>query len=71
MNKVLIALLLIGILALTTSCNAKAESTPEESTTQNNNYVEPSCPRGMAEDPYPGACFLYVDNDGNHICDLS
>lgn len=29
------------------------------------------CPRGIQNDAYPGDCKLYVDMDGNQICDLS
>jgi hypothetical protein len=30
-----------------------------------------NCPKGLANDPYPGACRRYVDTDGDGICDLS
>jgi hypothetical protein len=30
-----------------------------------------SCPRGLVNDPYPGRCRLYVDQDGDGICDRS
>jgi hypothetical protein len=30
-----------------------------------------ACPLGLVNDPYPGECRRYVDNDGNGICDLS
>ncbi len=29
------------------------------------------CPLGLVNDPYPGACTLYIDADSNGICDLS
>ncbi|MEI7620202.1 MAG: hypothetical protein WCJ57_01385 [Candidatus Falkowbacteria bacterium] len=29
------------------------------------------CPRGLVNDPAPGVCGLYVDEDSNSICDLS
>ncbi len=29
------------------------------------------CPRGLVNDPYPGRCRLYVDRNGNGICDNS
>ena len=29
------------------------------------------CPRGHSECPYPGKCFLYVDADGNSLCDYT
>jgi hypothetical protein len=30
-----------------------------------------ACPRGLINDPYPGRCHLYVDSDGDGICDYS
>jgi len=29
------------------------------------------CPKGLVNDPYPGACRRYVDTNGDDICDLS
>jgi uncharacterized protein YceK len=29
------------------------------------------CPKGLTNDPYPGKCALYTDEDGNEVCDLS
>ncbi|MDD3804050.1 MAG: hypothetical protein PHW02_06690 [bacterium] len=29
------------------------------------------CPFGLSDDPYPGKCGRYVDEDGNDLCDLS
>nr|WP_245323544.1 4Fe-4S binding protein [Methanomicrobium sp. W14] len=29
------------------------------------------CPRGIGECPYPGKCFLFVDSDGNSLCDYT
>jgi len=29
------------------------------------------CPYGLVDDPYPGQCSLYVDENGDGICDLS
>ena len=33
--------------------------------------VRTACPRGLVNDPYPGHCRLYRDNNGNGYCDLS
>ena len=33
--------------------------------------VKPTCPLELVNDPYPGDCNLYIDADGNGICDLS
>jgi hypothetical protein len=30
-----------------------------------------NCPKGLVNDPYPGACRRYVDTNGDAICDLS
>jgi hypothetical protein len=30
-----------------------------------------NCPKGLVNDPYPGACGRYVDTNGDSICDLS
>lgn len=30
-----------------------------------------ACPRNLVNDPYPGRCHLYVDSDGDGICDYS
>jgi hypothetical protein len=30
-----------------------------------------NCPKGLVNDPYPGACNRYVDTNGDDICDLS
>ena len=30
-----------------------------------------ACPFGLVDDPYPGQCRYYVDNNGNGLCDLS
>ena len=32
---------------------------------------ERACPYGWVDDPYPGECDLYIDTDGDGICDLS
>ena len=29
------------------------------------------CPRGVVNDPYPGRCRLYIDRDGDRLCDRS
>ena len=32
---------------------------------------ERACPYSLVDDPYPGECNLYIDTDGDGICDLS
>ncbi|HEY9060355.1 MAG TPA: 4Fe-4S binding protein [Pseudobacteroides sp.] len=34
-------------------------------------YAATKCPLEIENDPYPGKCGLYVDDDGDKICDLS
>ena len=29
------------------------------------------CPKGIGDCPYPGRCFLYVDSNGDSICDYT
>jgi hypothetical protein len=33
--------------------------------------VKVSCPKGLVNDPYPGKCRRYVDEDGSGYCDFS
>ncbi len=33
--------------------------------------VSSRCPRGLINDPYPGRCRHYIDQNGNGFCDLS
>jgi hypothetical protein len=39
--------------------------------TQEVAQVKRACPFGWMDDPYPGQCHLYIDEDGNGLCDLS
>ena len=48
---------------------ASAAPTPVPSTPQP--QVGVACPFGVVNDPYPGRCRRYVDQDGDGICDLS
>ncbi|MBN2006568.1 MAG: DUF4405 domain-containing protein [Anaerolineae bacterium] len=43
-------------------------ATPEASRP---NSVRTRCPHGLVNDPYPGRCHRYTDQNGNNICDLS
>lgn len=29
------------------------------------------CPHGLVDDPYPGRCRRYTDQDGDGVCDFS
>lgn len=58
----------VGQLSLHDSEGASPAS-PTPSTPQPQAGV--ACPFGLVNDPYPGQCRRYVDQDGNGICDLS
>lgn len=34
-------------------------------------YILPSCPKGLVNDPFPGRCGLYIDENQDQLCDLS
>ena len=44
---------------------------PSENSMTEKETVRSKCPKGLINDPYPGHCHLYVDNNGNGICDYS
>lgn len=54
---------LVTILVL--SASAMVLSAPGES------LAWDDCPKGIVDDPYPGACSRYADTNGDGICDLS
>lgn len=76
--KVKIIILLLALMLLVTACSQKSQVTNTEQITsqvasQANNNVfinEPSCPRGVENDPAPGACFQYSDTNNDGLCDL-
>jgi len=39
--------------------------------TASSQAITVACPFGLVNDPYPGKCRRYVDEDGDGICDLS
>ena len=59
-------LLFILVLFLA-GCSANAETVIDDSTDSGDSHA---CPRGVSDDPFPGRCGHYVDNDGNGLCDL-
>ncbi len=70
-NRILtqvIIILLILVLTLLSGCT-------EEKVEQNEITAEavntPSCPKGLTNDPAPGICYLYQDENSNNVCDLS
>jgi hypothetical protein len=36
---------------------------------ESSEQTQVSCPRGISNDPYPGQCGQYIDNNANGICD--
>jgi len=53
--------------------NAAASSAPASSTPTPQSQPQrcAACPKGRTNDPYPGECHLYIDNDGDGFCDYS
>ena len=76
--KIKIIILLLALMLLAAACSQKSQVTNTEQITsqvasQANNDVftnEPSCPRGVENDPAPGDCFQYTDTNDNGLCDL-
>ena len=59
-----------GTLAAGAVC-AGCAGAVEASNTASTQSVRTACPRGLVNDPYPGHCRLYRDNNDNGYCDLS
>ena len=71
-----VAGLLVAATAVLDTDLAEASGTEQEgtvpteaSTTEQEGRV--ACPRGLVNDPYPGACRHYVDTTGDGFCDYS
>ncbi len=64
MKSTILMIILIGLIIV--SCSEEPGIDSAESYQD-----ETECPRGMVNDTYPGSCGLYVDKDGNNICDNS
>jgi hypothetical protein len=63
---------LAGYKAITELSSAVADSENNENSPQlsaQDGCV--ACPMGLVKDPYPGRCRLYLDNDGDGLCDYS
>jgi len=39
--------------------------------TETSEQITTDCPQGMVNDPYPGSCGQYIDQNNNQICDRS
>jgi ABC-type uncharacterized transport system auxiliary subunit len=60
-----------SVTAATEPPAAAATSSPTATAVPVQQNVKSACPKGLFNDPYPGKCRRYVDNNGNGICDLS
>lgn len=60
MKKIILIVLLL--LILVNGCSTKADISKS---------IETDCPRGEVNDPYPGKCGQYIDENNNDICDNS
>jgi ABC-type molybdate transport system substrate-binding protein len=70
MNKILSVFLVLILIFLVSGCTSEIEQNEsEEITASAGNSL--SCPRGLVNDPYPGVCHLYTDENSNNICDYS
>jgi hypothetical protein len=58
-------LILVAVVVLTMAGMVFGFALPDAALAWNN------CPKGLTNDPYPGACRRYVDTNGDGICDLS
>ncbi len=48
-----------------------ATAVPTATPTAAATRVVTRCPHGRVNDPFPGHCRLYVDGNGNNLCDYS
>ena len=48
-----------------------ATAVPTTAPTAAATRVVTRCPHGRVNDPFPGHCRLYVDGNGNNLCDYS
>ncbi|MBN2422241.1 hypothetical protein JXB41_03365 [Candidatus Woesearchaeota archaeon] len=66
MTKTILFVFLLSMI-LITSCAKSAEITEKTGETE----FESQCPKGLINDPFPGSCALYTDENNNRICDYS
>lgn len=62
---------LAGCSTSTISSSSAGAVTGSDQATEASSPYEVECRRGIVNDPYPGLCRDYVDDNGNSICDLS
>ncbi|MBN2459448.1 hypothetical protein JXB28_04135 [Candidatus Woesearchaeota archaeon] len=85
MRKVISLLIILAIALMAIGCSssqvadnnqAQGQAVLQEqpsvgdSVTQSPLVEEHSCPRGVTDDPYPGDCWQYTDQDQDRLCDL-
>jgi hypothetical protein len=72
-NQVILILSILFAAFFLSACASKeiVIDSYQQSTFQTAKELEPSCPKGITNDPYPGSCVLYADNNKDSICDLS
>jgi hypothetical protein len=79
MKKTILGFLLLLMIGLFISGCSKTEQITESANLEKSANVyqaqEPNtevlCPKGIENDPYPGSCGKYTDENKNALCDLS
>ncbi len=66
-----VVLIVILAFAVFAGCTSQAEETANSAAERVESSPKIECPNGIEDDPYPGACGLYTDEDLNNICDWS
>jgi hypothetical protein len=62
--------ILFAFVFVITGCSGSAQTVePEEQVPQTQVESAHDCPRGIENDPVPGMCYLYVDNNSDGYCD--
>ena len=66
--------LTITLLVLILVLSACATSSPENTNNLSENlelesHISDTCPRGIHDDPAPGMCPLYIDENSDGFCD--
>ncbi|MFH0798248.1 MAG: hypothetical protein V1906_02440 [Candidatus Woesearchaeota archaeon] len=63
-------LIVFALLFLVAGCSSEGNEVSTEPVLVSQPSVQPSCPNGMVDDPYPGSCGRYVDANKDGFCDL-
>ena len=70
MKKLTLIFILLLTLSTLVGCS-ETNSNQLETIVVETNHYSGTCPYNLINDPYPGECGLYVDEDHNKICDRS